>query len=333
MRERLGRAGRRLLGLEPAEQREAPLERRAAPAEPVEPVHPRVLLIVQDPRVESEGGRRLREILGWNDPDELVRRYIADVREASAGYADYSIGERIDADWFPVKKDGFRYTGESYLRAWRTRTFHQPDAIDYPAQVAAFDLIGRYGRHEFDEVWFVTFPYSGDYESTMVGPGALWLNSPPVPHTEHASRRFVLMGFSYERGVGEMLEDLGHRVESTMSRVYERLGRGRDMWALFTRYDKVAPGRAQCGNTHFAPNSVRDYDWGNRRRVTSFCDDWLSYPQLPGQARSVDCEEWGCGDAREHHLWWLRHLPHVAGETDGVANNWWSYVVDPNRAP
>jgi hypothetical protein len=40
--------------------------------------------------------------------------------------------------------------------------------------------------------------------------------------------------------------------------------------------------------------------------------------------------DWGNGDMRGHHLWWLSHLPKAEGETDGVANNWWTYVVDPN---
>jgi len=290
-------------------------------------------MIVHNPPVEPEVGRRLTELFAWNDPDELARRYIANLREASGGYLDYDIVERIAADWFPVKRDGFRYTGETYPQAWRSGTFHQPDEIDYQAQVAAFDLLGRYERREMDEVWFFSFPYSGDYESTMAGRGAFWLNSPPVPNTGHLAGRFVIMAFNYERNVGEMLENFGHRTESIMSRVYERLGGGRNMWELFTRYDQVAPGRAQCGNVHFAPNGVRDYDWGNPRPVTSYCDDWYYYPGLPGQARTVDCSEWGGGDMRAHHLWWLRHIPRAPGESDGVANNWWAYIADPNLVP
>jgi hypothetical protein len=33
---------------------------------------------------------------------------------------------------------------------------------------------------------------------------------------------------------------------------------------------------------------------------------------------------------RGHHLWWLKHLPHAEGQTYGVSNNWWQYVVNPN---
>ena len=103
-----------------------------------------------------------------------------------------------------------------------------------------------------------------------------------------------------------------------------------NLWQHFIRYDQVAPGMAQCGNVHFAPNSERDYDWGNRRPVLSGCDDWLHFPDLSGRRRMVDCREWGNGDMRRHHLWWLQHLPRAAGSTYGVRNNWWAYIVDPN---
>lgn len=207
---------------------------------------------------------------------------------------------------------------------------HEPDRIDYESQIETFDLIGRYQRGEFDEVWFFAFPYSGDYESTMVGRDAFWCNSPPVPNTGHCRGRFVMMGFNYERGVDCMLENYGHRVESIMSRVFSAHPPERNLWERFTRYDKSHPGQAQCGNVHFAPNSERDYDWGNARPVVSYCDDWLNFPDLPGRARMVDSREWGGGDMRMHHLWWLGHLPRVEGETFGVSNNWWSYIVNPN---
>jgi len=294
-------------------------------------VRPRVLLIVHDPPVESEGGRRLTEIFGWRDPHALARQYIADLEHASFGYLRYRIVERVAADWFPVKKDGFRYTGADYVRRWRARDMHQPDAIDYEAQVAAFDLVGRYARGEIDEAWFMAFPYSGDWESTMVGHDAFWCNSPPVPNTGHCPGRFVVMAFNYERDVGCMLENFGHRVESIMSRVFRDHPDERNLWARFTRYDKASPGRAECGNVHFAPNSERDYDWGNRRVVPSACDDWYDFPNLRGASRPVDASEWGGGDMRAHHIWWLRHLPRAAGETYGVDNHWWSYIVDPNR--
>jgi len=45
----------------------------------------------------------------------------------------------------------------------------------------------------------------------------------------------------------------------------------------------------------------------------------------------VTCRDWGNGDMRQHHMWWFERLPHVAGQTDGVLNNWWTYIGDPNN--
>ena len=36
------------------------------------------------------------------------------------------------------------------------------------------------------------------------------------------------------------------------------------------------------------------------------------------------------GEIRAHHRWWFDHLPRVTGGKDGVAYNWWRYIIDPN---
>ncbi len=292
-------------------------------------VTPKVLTINFDPAIRSQGGRRLQKVLGWNDPRRLTEGYVADLAECSAGYVRYRIVDWQDVDAFPVKKDGFRYTDDSYVRCWTGGGgWHQPDAVDYVAIFRDFDVPQRVERDEIDEVWLWGFPYAGFWESTMAGRGAYFCNSPPVEGVR-TSRIFVTMGFNYERGVGEMLESFGHRVESILRHVFGSWEpRETHAWNRFTLHDSVAPGRAGCGNVHFAPNSERDYDWGNRRVVWSTCADWLFYPHLTGQRRQVNCREWGNGDTRAHHRWWLQHLPHAEGRSDGKLNNWWAYVTD-----
>lgn len=309
----------------------APLPAASLPTPP--PVHPRVLAIVHNPVIRPKGRQKAHVAYRWNDPDKLAQGYIDDLRYASYGYLNYQIAERIEVDAFPLKRDGFRYTDESFDHAWTNRQFHQPDAVDYLALVREFNMIEKVNSGAIDEVWLLGFPYCGYYESIMAGPGAFWCNAPPLEGTGHAARRFVIMGFNYERGVGEMLEDMGHRVESIMTKVFAGMQGDANLWERFCRYDKKYPGKAECGNVHFAPNSERDYDWGNRRPVLSRCDTWLRFPDLSGQPRTVTCEEWGNGDIRKHHVWWLRHLPHVTGETGGISWNWWEYAVDPNRVP
>ncbi len=298
------------------------------------PITRQVMLIIHNPVIRFENYRKLSHVLNWNDPDRLVSQYISDVSRASHGCVNYEIAERMEVDGFPIKEDGFVYDAESYLFRWRTRTgFHRPDRVDYYRLLKEFNIIPRINLGQIDEVWLFAFPYAGYYESVMGGPGAFWCNAPPLDERAGRSqRRFIVMGFSYERGAGEMLENLGHRVESIMSQVYRSKRGEANLWQRFTRYDKMDPGQAACGTIHFAPNSEFDYDWGNRREVPSSCDDWLQFPHLQGVMRRVNCREWGNGDIRQHHLWWLQHLPRAAGVTGGIANNWWRYVIDPNLA-
>jgi hypothetical protein len=267
----------------------------------------------------------------WNDPDHLVEEFIADLRSASYATADYTITERILVDEFPVFEDGFIYSGEEYLRGWRWRHgFHQPDKVDYDRFLTDHNLVRRIESGAADEVWMVGFPFGGFYESRMVGSDAFWCNAPPLAGPAGSSRRFVIMGFNYERGVGEMLESYGHRAESIMTHVYRDFPEAANLWKRFTRYDKTHPGQAEVGNIHFAPNSQKDYDWGNRRKVLSNHQAWYKYPDLVFEPYPVDCTEWGNGNIRLHHLWWYRHLPHVPGERDQISNNWWEYIVNPD---
>ncbi len=303
-----------------------PLPEQEQPA----PVAPKVCLVIFDPVLPSQGGRRLRQVMGWNDPNVLAEQYIQDVSEVSYGYANYQITERIVVDDFPIKQDGFAYSGEAYLKAMGgAGEFHQPDQVSYEAILTNHHLVEKINQGQVDEIWMMGFPYAGFYESRMAGPGAFWCNAPPLENSG-AQRRFVIMGFNYQRGVGEMLENLGHRTESIMTHVFRKSPGNQNLWKRFTRYDETDPGQAEVGSVHFAPNSRKDYDWGNRTTVLSRADAWLNYPDLNGSPRSMTSTDWGGGDIRGHHQWWFRHLPHIKGEMNGILNNWWRYVIDPN---
>lgn len=292
------------------------------------PITLRAEVVIFNPRTSD--GRRLSEYMGWHDPDTLTQQYIADMRTASGGIAQYEVVARREIDQFPIKEDGFRYHVPTFLRNLEQRGgFHQPDTADYAAMLEELGSIERVERNEIDEVWWFGFPYAGFYESRMVGPGAFWCNAPPLPRPTR--RRFVVMGFNYERDVGCMLENFGHRVESIMEHVYRQHRGDRHLWHHFIRYDQVAPGRASCGNVHFAPSSLADYDWGNPRPVLSNADAWYNFPDLSAPARQMQCSEWGHGDMRAHHLWWFDHLPRLEGQTDGVLNNWWRYALIPDE--
>lgn len=291
----------------------------------------RVMLVIYDPTMED--GRKLSQYMGWHRPEDLATAFAADVLQCSHGLARYQIVQRHLLDEFPVKVDGYRYTPQAYLDVLRgVSQPHVPQEADYAAILSRFDILNKVGRGDIDEVWIFAFPHAGFYESIMGGAGAFWCNAPPLKNTAHCPRRFVVMGFNYERFVGEMLESFGHRAESILAKTFEKLTGDANLYNRFIRYEKSAPGKAACGNIHYAPNSERDYDWNNPTPVRSECYDWLlNFPHFQGDVRIVTAAEWGSGDIRLHHQWWLKHIPHVAGRRHGIHHNWWQYLMDPNR--
>ena len=62
------------LGPDPSEKEPA----GQAPA----PIHRKVLLVNYSPRIKSEKGKKLWEVMQWNDPDKLVAGHIADLKQA-----------------------------------------------------------------------------------------------------------------------------------------------------------------------------------------------------------------------------------------------------------
>jgi hypothetical protein len=303
------------------------------PNEPAEITVSRVLVIVYDPVMNPATGQKLSEQQGWKRIEDLATGFMADILQYSYGMARYQVVERIEVNEFPAKVDGFRYTPQTLMDVLRNVSPpYMPQEADYYAIIEQFDLLTRVARNEIDEVWMFGYPHAGFYESIMAGPNPFWCNAPALKNTEASQRRFVIMGFSYERGVGEMLESFGHRVESILDKTFEGLTGDANLWQRFIRYEKVAPGKAAVGNIHFAPNSERDYDWNNPSTVKSECYDWLlNFPDFKGDIREVTASEWGNGDIRAHHQWWLKHIPHVNGRQNGIHNNWWQYIIDPQN--
>ncbi len=296
----------------------------------------KVLVLNFDPVIESRGGKRLHQVAGWNDPAVLLAAYLKEMKAVSGGFVSYKVTAKLDLDVWPKKADGFSYTDQSYLNCLSTgKGWHQPDLVDYGKIIKDYGLAAKVKSGQVDEVILFGGPYFGYYESRMAGPGAYWCNSPGMPSVP-SGRKFVIMGFNYERGLAEMMHSYGHRAESIMMHVYGgwNAANPRTNWDLFTRYDKIAPGKAACGNIHFPPNGVRDYDYANPNPVWSTAADWLrNWPNLKGTRTLVTCKDWGCSQLG-YMKWWYRHLPARPGvNLDGRQNNWWKYIQDFNSYP
>jgi len=318
--------------------------------EPPQICSPKVLLLIYNPTMDSATGKKMVEYMNWSRPDDLVAGFVSDILQASSGLVRYQIAQRVELDEFPVLVDGFSYTPTTYLDVLRRGAApHNPSGIDYAAIFNRFNVLQCIGDKTYDEVWVLGFPYAGLYESTMAGARAFWCNAPALANTASSARRFVVMGFSYERQVGEMLHSYNHRCESILAQLFDsqqflawayKPGRtpatvdpGQTLNDLqkYILFDLIAPGKAGIGLVHYPPNGVRDYDLGNPNLVQSTCYDWLKFPSFNGDVRMISCTEWGGGGERNYQQWWLKHLPKAAGRQNGIHNNWWQYIADPNN--
>lgn len=156
----------------------------------------------------------------WKLTDDLVNGYIQTMREISEQRLLYRVVQKITVPDYPLLLDGRRYNDETWMQALRDDRTAMRDPhgnymmADYVRIIQDFNLLAQVRDKQIDEVWMFGGPYYGFYESRMVGRGAFWCNAPAI---EQPGRRFIMMGFNFERDVKEMVHDFGHRAESMLS--------------------------------------------------------------------------------------------------------------------
>jgi hypothetical protein len=319
----------------------------------------RVVVLSYDPVNPSNPAQRLSDHVGTADVFAHSQRIADAIRAASGRMADYQIVETHRIDEFPVKRDGFRYTWDGYLacRANVANCHSTDDASYVPilnGEDAGTDLCARIAAGQIDEVWIWGFGWFGFDEFTYKIPTDQVLY-PPNPYNywiydgrkrdlPACGRTYFVMGYNHERQEGRGLHSYGHRIESALTAapagkgLWHRCGTpeyGSSDWTDFTCIEKDGSGRAGCGDVHFPPNAMQDYEYANPTPVTSQCDDWFNYPNRTGATTTVSYATWGrapWGSDEDGYLtWWMNHLPRKAGRADRggipVENNWWHYIL------
>lgn len=319
-------------------------------SEPAGTLHMKIAVVLQDPVIDSTNNRRVHDVWRWTDPMVYINQIVEEFSVISHGVVDYEIVEIHDDDNIFTMIDGKRMSISDaqyyFLTPGKLYGRTNPGTLQYMAEVEGrvrFDYKGmcdtynfgeKRNRNEITEVWVYSFPFSGMYESQLIGPGAFWCNSPPITNYDKLEKLLPVMGWNYERGVAEALHSYGHRVESVMVHRYGRWdckNPDPNSWEIFTRIDKDVPDGAHVGNIHFPPNGLSDYDYSNTKYVKCYADNWKRYPVLLDQRRDLNCREWGCSQLG-YMRWWFSHLPHFKGKYKGVLNNWWFYAVDYDSA-
>jgi hypothetical protein len=299
--------------------------------ENVDPIRKKVFSLVYNPIIESQG-KTLVQVMGWNNPDDLNNQIINDLEVASGGWVVYEVTKTFEVDDIPVLKDGYDYTDDSYLLCLQDHsTCHKPEGVNYHKILEDFNICTLLDNNEIDELWVWGGPWFGFWEAAMAGENPFWINGGPIIGTA-CKRNIPIMGYNYERGIAEALESYGHRFEATITHVFGGwdTGANRHDWDLFGHnLGQTNVDYFQCGSIHYAPNSLTDYQWDSKEYVLSNCDAWYDYPNLVENPKQMNCDEWNC-DAAQHKRWWYNHIPKGEGSTNGILNNWWYYVADPN---
>ncbi|MFA8343024.1 MAG: hypothetical protein ACEPO8_08665 [Rhodothermaceae bacterium] len=297
----------------------------------------KVALVYQNPVTKS--GSRLNIKFGWGNPAVMVEQIVENFYEASGGvvkfevvetYNDQDVFTKLDDKYMTVDQLDYYYNGHfNELKDLAEK--QKRIKFDYKGMIEHYDFYNKRENGEIDEVWVYAHPFSGMYESQLVGKNAIWWNSPPIKDVpENFNKLISVMGWNYERGVAEAMHSVGHRSESALRYVYGRWdlhAADKNAWEKFSSYDQETPGEGHVGNIHFPVNGTSDYDYSNTRAVTTLADNWSYFPNLMNQERTVTCSEWQNGQLG-YMKWWFGHLPKFAGVTDGVLNNWWHYIVD-----
>jgi hypothetical protein len=178
------------------------------------------------------------------------------------------------------------------------------------------------------EVLVGSYPYSGFWESRLLGKDPYFVNSPGLRHDLGANvPNVIMMNFNYGTPVEKALHNFGHRAESILHNVY-----GCREGSAWTQFHK-SPA---CGTVHVPPNGAKDYDYNNPSIVASTCEGWRAYPTWstwPTLTRNVSAADWAndTSGERGYMKWWLNHLPRYAGrDVEGKLADWWKYVVNFN---
>ena len=319
----------------------------------------KVLFLIYDPVMSD--GRKLHVYKGWYDPNVLFPQILDAIRFSSGGYVDYQVVETHDLNEWPAMQGNFRYTETSYLACLANNATCYGSDFDFLKMFNDYSICSKLQSGTIDEVVIYGAPWFATDEFAWKTPGDVLPYYTPTNGQLYSSRTknipdcgktVFVMGYSYERGLGEALESFGHRLESAVSVTVGRgfwdgcVGNatlGASDWDHFTCIDrdKTPSGVnvAGCGGNHSPPNSRWDldpvtnlHDDYNTAYVNHACPSWANYPFTTKTIVNQNCNAWGC-DRVGFLKWWMAGLPKNDGlNTKGNLNNWWRYVVDYDNA-
>jgi len=216
----------------------------------------------------------------WNNTTSLVEEFIEAMIQASHKMLVYKVVTQLEIPKYPILMDGRQYTDPTWAQALQEditaiRDSHGSYMLaDYQRIIQEYNVLQGIQQNIFSEVWMFGGPYFGFYESRMIGKGAFWCNAPGL---EQVGRRFVMMGFNYQRGAQEMIHSFSHRAESILSRQFNSQDFQNKLYGLQptpppkNEYEKWL---LEHGTVHRKPGSAQDYSQNEFVWASALKNEW-----------------------------------------------------------
>ena len=154
---------------------------------------------------------------------------------------------------------------------------------------------------------------------------------------------YVLYGYNFNREGNEATHNHGHQIEYVCKYIDQKQnGNHRLFDTLFMGIQPNGKPSGRCGNTHFPPNALFDYDWYNINPVVSDIADWK--PDGTGTKTPVNANTWGNipynfpnvgfnnsqPDAQtKWYVFWMQSIPGFGNNIQYGKNylsNWWKLI-------
>jgi len=270
----------------------------------------KLAVVIYDPRNPANPNETVSSYFGFFDGADVAQSIRDKLAAASGGVANFDIRFSYRVNAFPLKQSGARYDWQSYIQCREdTSTCLDPDRARYAPLMNGTDtgvnLCALVQSGAIDEIWVMGSGYFGFDEFAWKTPGNA-LRYAPLPANPwlyrpydlpDCGRPYFVMGFVNDHPPG--LHSFGHRVESALALSEPAGGHWtrcnaspRREWTDFICRDGDDPGEASCGDVHYPPNGVFDYDYANHTPKQSKCNDWFRYPYLTGAKTNVSANTW-----------------------------------------
>ncbi len=218
----------------------------------------------------------------WRSAVSLAEEYAEAMIQISHKILIYKIVAKLDLPSYPLLMNGTQYSDASWAQTMQDdkTAIRDPQGrfmlADYARILQEYKILPGIQNMQIDEVWIFGGPYFGFYESRMVGQGAFWCNAPAL---EQPGRRFIMMGFNYQRGLQEMVHSFGHRAESILCKHFNSQ---EFQNSLYKHQPTAAPKNdferwlLEQGTVHSTPGGV-DYGQNEIAWASALKPDWWPF--------------------------------------------------------